>query len=168
MFTWYSFFRWKNWSWFWKTSCQVNFFKSWFVRWIFYLIFRVYGGFYKHPRITEGSFRETITHLYECVHKKKLEFSLTGKPTNLTYSYAKNILNKYSEKFNVKLDKIYMIGDNLESDVKGANGQGDDWFSILVKTGVCKENSDEIKAKLICKDVNDAVKTIFLKHELQF
>eukprot|EP01080_Neovahlkampfia_damariscottae_P005556 gene5556-9374_t len=128
----------------------------------------VYAGFYKNPRITEGSFRETIQHLYEVVHKKKLNYQLTGKPTDFTFSYAKKVLNRYAEKFDVELEKIYMIGDNLDSDIIGANLQGDEWVSVLVKTGLCKENSEKIKADFICDDVREAVKTIFSKHNVEF
>jgi ribonucleotide monophosphatase NagD (HAD superfamily) len=131
----------------------------------YFLILSVYGALYKNPRITEGSYRETVAHLYEIIYKKKLNYKIAGKPTDFTYSYAKKVLSEYAEKYNTKLDSIYMIGDNLESDIKGANAQGENWFSILVKTGVCKENSEEIQAKMICENVVEAVNFIFNKHE---
>jgi ribonucleotide monophosphatase NagD (HAD superfamily) len=34
------------------------------------------------------------------------------------------------------LKKIYMIGDNPDSDIKGANKAGAHWSSILVQTGI--------------------------------
>jgi len=38
----------------------------------------------------------------------------------------------------IKLSNFYMIGDNPESDIAGANGVG--WTSILVRTGVYKDD----------------------------
>jgi ribonucleotide monophosphatase NagD (HAD superfamily) len=105
-----------------------------------------------------------VAHLYEIIHKKKLNYKIAGKPTDFTYSFAKKVLKEYADKYDTNLESIYMIGDNLESDIKGANAQGENWFSILVKTGVCKENSEEVQAKKICENVVEAVNFIFKKH----
>jgi ribonucleotide monophosphatase NagD (HAD superfamily) len=44
-----------------------------------------------------------------------------------------------------KLQKVYMIGDNPASDIKGANDfqspEGTEWESIFVETGVYKAGS---------------------------
>lgn len=40
---------------------------------------------------------------------------------------------------------IYMVGDNPESDIRGANLHG--WDSILVRTGVYKDDHGEPKYK---------------------
>lgn len=35
-----------------------------------------------------------------------------------------------------QFDKIFMVGDNPQADIKGANDSGEPWHSILVRTGV--------------------------------
>jgi len=44
-----------------------------------------------------------------------------------------------AKKQRVKISKFYMIGDNPQSDIAGANAKG--WVSILVKTGVFNPES---------------------------
>ena len=43
-------------------------------------------------------------------------------------------MRKRAAKRNIKISNFYMIGDNPESDIAGANAKN--WTSILVKTGV--------------------------------
>ena len=48
-----------------------------------------------------------------------------------------------------------MIGDNLKSDILGANTiseNGVEWFSIAVKTGIYQGEESEIKPKKVVKD----------------
>lgn len=57
-----------------------------------------------------------------------------------------------------------MIGDNPDSDIDGANRRGDNWVSILVKTGVFdpkKENDERHPAKYVVEDMEEAVKLIY-------
>jgi ribonucleotide monophosphatase NagD (HAD superfamily) len=63
---------------------------------------------------------------------------------------------KVSGKEQEPFDRIYMIGDNPASDIRGANRFG--WESVLVKTGVWKEDDDVIHdAKYVVDDVLDGV-----------
>ncbi|UKZ82449.1 hypothetical protein TrVFT333_010238 [Trichoderma virens FT-333] len=63
------------------------------------------------------------------------------------------------------LKRVYMIGDNPESDIRGANefapADGTEWISILVKTGVWKETAAEreprYKPTVIVDDVVEAI-----------
>ena len=61
-----------------------------------------------------------------------------GKPNDATYQFVEGI---------VKNKKCYMIGDNLMTDIKGANDRNKkiikksekvEWVSIAVKSGVFK------------------------------
>jgi ribonucleotide monophosphatase NagD (HAD superfamily) len=78
------------------------------------------------------------------------------------------------EKDNIPpLKKVYMVGDNPESDIMGANnhsskqGNATEWVSVLVKTGVYTDGEGErrydfearpeLKPKIVVKDVNEAV-----------
>ena len=56
-----------------------------------------------------------------------------------------------------------MIGDNPDSDIDGANRRGDQWVSILVRTGVFQlgANSDRHPAKYVVQDMQEAVDLIF-------
>ena len=57
-----------------------------------------------------------------------------------------------------------MVGDNPESDIKGANAAGGKWKSVLVRTGVFdehhKENHDEHPAVLVADHVGHALELI--------
>lgn len=60
-----------------------------------------------------------------------------GKPTKETYDYAAEMLKGRINEIYGKIDvlpDVYMIGDNPQSDIAGANGAN--WYSILVETGV--------------------------------
>lgn len=53
---------------------------------------------------------------------------------------------------------VYMVGDNPESDIAGANGHG--WHSILVRTGVYRDEQGEPKHRptIIRDDVEQGVR----------
>jgi ribonucleotide monophosphatase NagD (HAD superfamily) len=64
------------------------------------------------------------------------------------------------------LKTVYMVGDNPESDIAGANGHvsedGAEWVSVLVKTGVWREGrgaklGGEFKPRAVVDDVKAAV-----------
>ena len=63
---------------------------------------------------------------------------------------------------------IYMVGDNPESDIKGANDNG--WQSILLRTGVFQDEDYEgIIAKPtvgVFDNVEEAVKHVLRKHDI--
>eukprot|EP01132_Coremiostelium_polycephalum_P005520 gene5520-6878_t len=129
-----------------------------------------YGGEFVLPRFTMGAFVECLSKLYQMTTKNELNVTFYGKPLEITYNYAKQLLTTQSKKLNQGLPKrVYAIGDNLYSDIKGANNlEHEGWYSILVKTGVYKgtENDTTIPAKYFCNDVMEAVQHI-LKLEQQ-
>ena len=62
-----------------------------------------------------------------------------------------------------ELRTVYMVGDNPESDIRGANEfespYGTKWESVLVKTGVYKEEqTPACRPTTIVGDVWDAVR----------
>ena len=83
-----------------------------------------------------------------------------GKPFKIQYDFAHHVLIDWNNKLikdehllgNVEqvlpqlgtepnetpFRKIYMVGDNPESDIKGANDNG--WESVLLRTGVYKDD----------------------------
>ena len=70
----------------------------------------------------------------------------------------------------IEISKHYMIGDNPDSDIDGANRRGDNWVSILVRTGVFQGvgNSEKHPAKYVVEDMEEAVKLIFELEKLDF
>ncbi len=90
-----------------------------------------------------------------------------GKPFLSAFDFAKRRLERILNPNN-PLRTIYMIGDNPESDIKGSNGAGEGWFSILVRSGCYqgKENSREHRAKYFCPNVKDAI-TFIMAREMK-
>ena len=60
----------------------------------------------------------------------------------MTFDYAQATLGALAEESGRTVDKIYMIGDNPHTDIKGANeakAGGAPWESVLVKTGIFQD-----------------------------
>ena len=56
-----------------------------------------------------------------------------------------------------------MIGDNPSADIRGANGAGDPWQSVLVRTGVFNsgaKNDPTDPADFVFDDVGQAVEAL--------
>lgn len=128
---------------------------------------------YHLPRLGQGGFRAALEGLWkEVTSGASLSKMIIGKPSAETYTFAERVLSKhreemlgraYSDTTVSKLDRVYMIGDNPESDIRGANEfrspNGTEWCSILVKTGVFP-GLDEVpkyKPKVLVDDCLAAV-----------
>ncbi|GMG40936.1 unnamed protein product [Ambrosiozyma monospora] len=116
---------------------------------------------YPQSRFGQGVFRILVESIYSKInHGKQLETLVLGKPFKISYDYAHHLLIDWRQKLlNGKEDdkvlepklndspdvspfkKVYMIGDNPESDILGANSYG--WESILLRTGVYKDGDFE-------------------------
>lgn len=73
------------------------------------------------PRFGNGAFLECLEALYMKITKKKLIYEeIMGKPYLIQYRYAAEQIQKLSPN-GEKIDKFYIIGDNPEVDIKGAN-----------------------------------------------
>ncbi|KAE9967850.1 hypothetical protein EG328_007942 [Venturia inaequalis] len=145
---------------------------------------------YRLPRLGQGGFRESLEGLWAATtqeadrtnHGQKipLEKQVIGKPYQYTYAFAEGRLVKHREAMVrgesfppiVKagetppapspLKRVYMVGDNPESDIRGGNNYKSpletEWHSILVETGVHNKGSEpRWKPKQIVGDVYDAV-----------
>ncbi|KNZ72209.1 hypothetical protein J132_04330 [Termitomyces sp. J132] len=83
---------------------------------------------FERPRLGQGAFKEAFQAVYKASY---------GKPTMATYNFAETVLTeRLKEVYGVAgtFSNIYMVGDNPQSDIAGANAAG--WSSILVRTGV--------------------------------
>ena len=126
------------------------------------------------PRLGQGGFQASLQGIWDATTGgSKLSRTVIGKPFPETYRYAERVLNKHrtqvlggngEQKRSVsQLKRVFMIGDNPESDIRGANefesSQGTEWTSVLVTTGVFRAGTTPAyKPKVIVQDVFEAVK----------
>ncbi|KAI0130131.1 HAD-superfamily subfamily IIA hydrolase [Xylariales sp. AK1849] len=124
---------------------------------------------YHQPRFGQGAFQAAIAGIWrEITNGKELKRTVIGKPYRQTYRYAERTLNSHRAKVLGRssiqpLGRVYMVGDNPESDIRGANEfespDGTDWTSVLVRTGVWSPERGEPthRPKMIVDDVASAV-----------
>ncbi|QRV94025.1 haloacid dehalogenase-like hydrolase domain protein [Ceratobasidium sp. AG-Ba] len=100
----------------------------------------VWRAEFAYPRLGQGGFITAFQAIFEAQFGKKYPFIRYGKPHKSTYDFAKSVLREQLAEIegtspgSIDMPKIYMVGDNPESDIAGANGAG--WESVLVHTGV--------------------------------
>lgn len=88
------------------------------------------------PRLAQGAFQMALNSLYHKITGNHIEITEHyGKPFKPTYDYAAEVLAELTG--HNRWPQIYAIGDNVASDIVGANLAG--WHSILVRTGVWKD-----------------------------
>lgn len=132
---------------------------------------------YPVNRFGTGAFLEALKGVWSAVtNGAELQYNALGKPSQFTYDYAHTRLLQYYSAMGAggnsggrsdatPLRRVYMIGDNPESDIRGANEfcpeDGTEWVSILVRTGVWQETVAEREPKytpgVIVDDVVDAI-----------
>ncbi|KAH6950388.1 HAD-like domain-containing protein [Ilyonectria sp. MPI-CAGE-AT-0026] len=123
---------------------------------------------YHQPRFGQGAFQGALYGVWrEVTNGRDLKCRIIGKPHKDTYEYAEHVLNAYRAgilgQSQSPLQRVYMVGDNPESDIRGANeyksANGASWKSILVKTGVWNEQSGipKYKPDTVADDVFTAV-----------
>lgn len=125
---------------------------------------------YHQPRFGQGAFQAAVSGIWsQITGGKELQRTLYGKPFADTYRYAERVLNTHREQMlgggeaRKPLKTVYMVGDNPESDIRGANeydsAHGTDWASVLVRTGVWSPERGDggHKPRVIVDDVKAAV-----------
>ncbi|KAI1120013.1 HAD-superfamily subfamily IIA hydrolase [Nemania abortiva] len=131
---------------------------------------------YHLPRFGQGAFQAALAGIWRQITGGQAELKRTtiGKPYARTYEYAEKVLSQWRASLLKKrgdahaetqpLTRVYMVGDNPESDIRGANEyvspQGTEWASILVRTGVWSMERDgepKHKPHVIVDDVKSAV-----------
>jgi ribonucleotide monophosphatase NagD (HAD superfamily) len=95
-----------------------------------------------------------------------LKKTVIGKPYQGAYEFAeRQLLRNRSKVFGSAdlppIKNVYMVGDNPESDIRGANSYrsefGSSWHSILVRTGVYRGGKPAWTPKTIADDVHKGV-----------
>lgn len=125
---------------------------------------------YHLSRLGQGGFAAAFDGLWSEATggAKLLGKQFFGKPHQGTYEFAERRLLRHRKTLfgqvglNDPLRKVYMVGDNPESDIRGANNfksaHGSKWTSILLKTGVYQEGTEpSCKPDVIVHGVADAV-----------
>lgn len=134
---------------------------------------------YPVNRFGTGAFLEALKGVWAAVTEgaAPLRYQALGKPSLHTYGYAHDRLLHYDadvpeaqrttqgKPARRPLRRVYMIGDNPESDIRGANEfapeDGTQWESILVRTGVFQPTAQEpeprYKPTVVVDDVVDAI-----------
>uniref|UniRef100_T1IVC9 Haloacid dehalogenase-like hydrolase domain-containing 5 n=1 Tax=Strigamia maritima TaxID=126957 RepID=T1IVC9_STRMM len=76
------------------------------------------------PRFGHGAFLVCLENLYKKITGKELIYTaLIGKPSEVTYRYAEYIVAALakSQGINHRIQRLYAIGDNPDTDIYGAN-----------------------------------------------
>lgn len=111
-------------------------------------------------RIGAGCFLKCLNKIYYEFYNQNIKYTCYGKPFNPMFKYAKDKILKKDN----SCETFYVIGDNPDVDIKGANNAGMD--SILVQTGVWNKNKNckENPGKYFVKNVGEAIDLIIKKH----
>ncbi|KAJ5093403.1 hypothetical protein N7456_009264 [Penicillium angulare] len=126
----------------------------------------VWSTSHDYSRIGMGALRASLEALYKAVSGKDLNSIAFGKPQVGTFQFATRLLQKWRSESH-GIDKppstVYFFGDTPESDIRGTNEYNEiaenDWFSVLVKTGVYKDGTTpRFEPRQICDNIFDAVK----------
>lgn len=90
------------------------------------------------PRLGPGCYREMLCSVYESVAGRPPVVTPYGKPRRVAFVEARRRLKELAAAHggSNSLEAIFMVGDNIESDIIGANAAGRPWHSVHVSTGV--------------------------------
>lgn len=125
----------------------------------------VWSTSHDYCRIGMGALRASLEAVYQAIAGKELNTFAFGKPQVGTFQFATRLLQKWRHDVH-GIDKppstVYFFGDTPESDIRGTNEFNEiaenEWYSVLVKTGVYKEGTPRFQPKHICDNILDAVK----------
>jgi HAD superfamily hydrolase (TIGR01456 family) len=138
---------------------------------------------YHLSRLGQGGFGEAFEGVWAAVtggprEGVDLQKIVIGKPFKETYKFAeKRLIQHRQHLFNgaaekVPLRRVYMVGDNPDSDIRGANTYqspyGTEWISLLTRTGVYKDRAGDMPSwqpRATVDDVSAAVKWA-MKHSI--
>jgi HAD superfamily hydrolase (TIGR01456 family) len=85
----------------------------------------VYSAEYPRPRYTQGAFNSCLQHLLMHAHDYKLHIHYFGKPFEVQYRFAENMLHWEAHHLNLPPpNRFFGVGDNPKADIRGANNAG--------------------------------------------
>lgn len=110
----------------------------------------IWSAAHEHTRLGMGALRTSIEAIYKGITGKELVSTAFGKPQLGTFQFATRLLQQWRKDthgINKPPETVYFVGDTPESDIRGTNEFNEsklsenDWYSILVRTGVFKEGT---------------------------
>ncbi len=126
-----------------------------------------YRGTHSEPRLTCGAFGLALRALFERLTHRPLLMTHTGKPEAPLFRWALRMLEQQRPAGAAPLTRIYVVGDNVFSDISGAvtmRTEGDArWRGLLVRTGNFRGTDEQGRAAgafQVCDDVSAAVDAI--------
>lgn len=141
----------------------------------------LFSSEYPWPRFGMGLLKSSLQTVFKETKveiedkEQELQYTQMGKPTRVTYDFAKDHLNTVARKMFGRaeaIDSIYGVGDNVRADIRGANWNG--VHSVLVKTGVFTDDEQDpvtthpdFLAKTLVHDVDEFVDKL-LSGEIDF
>ena len=126
----------------------------------------VWSAAHDNVRLGMGALRKMTETLFKDLTKgKELDTIAFGKPQIGTFEFATRLLQQWRKdehKINAPPETVYFVGDTPESDIRGTNlfneKSKNDWYSILVRTGVFQEGTEPAyKPRITVDNVLDAV-----------
>lgn len=121
----------------------------------------IWSTAWHRPRLGMGAFNEALAAVWKQVTNGADMFpKMLGKPNPMAYAAAEEVLNNERlERFarmdylpNAPLERVYMVGDNPMSDIRGANSYQSPnatlWNSILVCTGLSERYNRNFASRI--------------------
>ncbi|KAL8797242.1 MAG: hypothetical protein Q9182_007226 [Xanthomendoza sp. 2 TL-2023] len=110
----------------------------------------VWSTSHQLTRVGMGALRVSLEAMYKAMTGKDLISTAFGKPQIGTFQFATRLLQQWRKDthgIDAPPQTVYFVGDTPESDIRGTNEfngsglAGNQWYSILVRTGVFQEGS---------------------------
>ncbi|KAK3317012.1 HAD-like domain-containing protein [Apodospora peruviana] len=128
----------------------------------------LWSAAHEHARLGMGALRKIVETVFsDTSGGKKLKTHAFGKPQVSTFEFATRLLQQWRAAHHglaesAPPDTVYFVGDTPESDIRGTNAMNEkssnEWYSILVKTGVYQEGTEpRYKPRKLVDTVLDAV-----------
>ncbi|RMZ78648.1 hypothetical protein DV738_g3706, partial [Chaetothyriales sp. CBS 135597] len=113
----------------------------------------LWAASYHLSRLGQGGFHAALDGVWNAItggpgEGANLDKIVIGKPFSLTYEFSERKLLQHRDSLSANgsappLRRVYMVGDNPESDIRGANSfespHGVEWISLLTRTGVYQD-----------------------------
>lgn len=102
------------------------------------------------PRFGHGAFLVCLEELYKKITGKELIYSaLIGKPSEITYQYAHQLILDQAHSLGISnIKHLYAIGDNINTDIFGANLYND-YLSSIKRREVAATATPESQMKFL-------------------
>ena len=86
----------------------------------------------------------SFIYIFSQLWGKEINNVVFGKPTSYQYDYCEKAIAKMCAKMGVKEPPMLLgVGDNLDTDIEGANRAGERWRSVLTLSGLYKEGNKQ-------------------------